>query len=173
MDFRDIPQYMTNKANYHIDVGLKYFNGQIKEFVEQEGLILNPDFQRGHVWNESQQMLFVEHILKGGRQGRDLYFNKPSWHISAKTDYDDFVCVDGLQRITSIMKFMNNELKAFGFYHNEFTGTIREVTTGMSIYINDLQYKKDVLQWYVEMNSGGTPHTIEEINRVKKMIEEI
>ena len=27
--------------------------------------------------------------------------------------YKDFVCVDGLQRITSIQRFINNEIKVF------------------------------------------------------------
>ena len=39
--------------------------------------------------------------------------------------------------------------------------------------VNDLKTEKEVLQWYVDMNAGGTPHTSEEINRVKKMIEKL
>jgi hypothetical protein len=27
-----------------------------------------------------------------------------------------------------------------------------------------------VLQWYLELNSGGTPHTKEELDKVKKML---
>jgi len=41
----------------------------------------------------------------------------------------------------------------------------------MRININDLPTKKDVLQWYVEMNSNGTIHTEDEINRVKELLE--
>ena len=43
----------------------------------------------------------------------------------------------------------------------------------IKVNINDLKSKKEVLQWYVDMNAGGTPHTNEEINRIKKMIEEL
>ena len=68
------------------------------------------------------------------------------------------------------MKFQANELKVFGLYYNEFGGDPREVTTRISIRINDLQYEKDVLQWYIEMNEGGTPHTKEEIQKVKNML---
>ncbi len=39
--------------------------------------------------------------------------------------------------------------------------------------MNDLRTEKEVLQWYVDMNSGGTPHTSEEIERVKRMIEQL
>lgn len=43
----------------------------------------------------------------------------------------------------------------------------------MYLNVNDLKTEKEVLQWYVDVNSGGTPHTNEEIERVKKMIQEI
>ena len=39
--------------------------------------------------------------------------------------------------------------------------------------VNNLQTKKEELQWYVDMNAGGTPHTNAEIERVKKMILEL
>ena len=173
MRFSDIPQLLTNRANYKVDVGLKYFSKTIQQFVDEEGLILNPDFQRGHVWTKEQQERYMEYILKGGTSGKEIFLNKPSCHFKAATDYDDFVCVDGLQRITAIMKFQSNKLKVFGLYYNEFDGEPREITTRISIRINDLQCEKDVLQWYVEMNEGGTPHTKEEIQKVKDMISKL
>lgn len=36
--------------------------------------------------------------------------------------------------------------------------------------VNCLQTRKDMLQWYIDMNSGGTVHSEEEINRVKKLL---
>ncbi len=71
------------------------------------------------------------------------------------------------------MKFRSNDLKVFGLYYDEFEGDPREVTTRISIRINDLQYEKDVLQWYIEMNEGGTPHTKEEIQKVKVMVSKL
>lgn len=173
MKFTDIPQLLTNKANYKVDVGFKYFSKTINQYVEEYGLILNPEFQRGHVWTEEQQEKYIEYVLKGGTSGKEIFFNKPSWHCKAKTEYDDFVCVDGLQRITAIMKFRSNDLKVFGLYYDEFEGDPREVTTRISIRINDLQNEKDVLQWYIEMNEGGTPHTKEEIQKVKDMVSKL
>lgn len=49
MKFTDIPQFLTNRANYNVDVGFKYFSKTIQEYIDEQGLILNPDFQRGHV----------------------------------------------------------------------------------------------------------------------------
>ena len=113
MKFADIPQFLTNKANYHVDVGFKYLDSTIQNYIKEYGLILDPPFQRGHVWTQAQQEAYVIHLLRGGLSGKDLYFNCPSWHGKALTDYDEFVCVDGLQRITAIRKFIQNKLKNF------------------------------------------------------------
>lgn len=84
LKFIDIPKFLTNRANYKIDVGFKYFADTIKNFVEEDGLILNPEFQRGHVWTEKQQSAYIEYVLKEGTSGKDIYFNKPSWHCKAQ-----------------------------------------------------------------------------------------
>ena len=41
--------------------------------------------------------------------------------------------------------------------------TVRVVT-------NDLQTREEVLQWYLELNSTGTPHTKKELDRVKALL---
>lgn len=43
----------------------------------------------------------------------------------------------------------------------------------MILNVNDLKSEKEVLQWYVDMNAGGTPHTSKEIERVKEMMKKL
>lgn len=38
--------------------------------------------------------------------------------------------------------------------------------------INNLQTRKDIIKWYIDYNSAGTYHSKEEIERVKKLLEE-
>lgn len=102
MRFRDIPQFISD-GSYQVNMSWEYLIEWLDQRVKEEGLQLNPDFQRGHVWTEEQQIKFLEFILQGGKTGRTLYFNDPYWHsVRPKTGYADFVCVDGLQRITAI-----------------------------------------------------------------------
>ena len=42
------------------------------------GLQLNPEFQRGHVWTEEQQIAWVEYYLRGGKSGNTIYLNNHS-----------------------------------------------------------------------------------------------
>lgn len=141
------------------------------------GLILESEFQRGHVWTKEQQIAYIEYFLKGGMSGRDLYFNHPDWYHKSERNYHDYVCVDGLQRITAVRKFMNNEIPAFGVYRKDFEDdfyfTFDIMRHSFNYHVNDLKTKEEVLQWYIEMNEGGTPHTKAEIDKVKSMISGI
>ena len=41
------------------------------------------------------------------------------------------------------------------------------------IHVNNLQTHADVVRWYLEMNTGGTPHTDDEITRVRKLLKKL
>ena len=55
--FKDIPQ-LTRIGNYQVNMPLRYIPDAIKKWQEDEwyNLQLNPNFQRGHVWTEEQQI---------------------------------------------------------------------------------------------------------------------
>lgn len=172
MKFSDIPQF-TRVGQWECSYSIPNFVRQIEEFEKEEGLEMNPDFQRGHIWTGEQQIKYVEFILRGGKTGRVIYLNNPTWRTYDNKPTDiGFVCVDGLQRTTALRRFVKNEIKVFGYYFNEFEGNPR-IVQDVRININDLKTRKEVLQWYLEMNEGGTPHTEEELNKVKKLLNQI
>lgn len=53
--FKDIPQF-THSGYYQVNYSLMSLVKYIEEEVNEAGLQLNPEFQRGHVWNEEQQI---------------------------------------------------------------------------------------------------------------------
>jgi len=168
--FDDIPQY--SQANYHVNSSWKYLENALQDYVKNYGLEIMPDFQRSHVWSEEQQRRYVEYRLRNGMSGRDIYFNCSGFMHKLKKD---MVLVDGLQRITAVRKFMANELAIFGgHYLDELGGhfPVLDSRTDFVFHINDLPSRRDVLQWYIDLNEGGTIHTSEEIEKVKKMLEE-
>lgn len=70
-------------------------------------------------------------------------------------------------------RFIHNEIKVFGSYYREFIDRIKVLPATMILNVNNLKTEREVLQWYVDMNAGGTPHTNEEIERVKKLLSEL
>lgn len=170
MKFKDIPQF-TRSGSWECDFSLNSVIKQIEEWDSEFGVIMNPDFQRGNVWIEEQQILYIEFLLKGGKTARVLYFNNPNWNRYI-TGNDNMVCVDGLQRYTAIKRFINNEIKVFGYYFNEYEDSPRIMQNTIKINVNDLQTRKEVLRWYIDFNTGGTVHSKEEIDRVRKLLEQ-
>lgn len=176
MDLSTIRKFVT--PIYCVNSDLCY----LPTWLEKNNVILNPDFQRGHVWNDIQQIRYVEYLLRNGQSGRDIYFNHPGWMGNWK---GDMVCVDGLQRITAALKFAQNKLAVFGGYFlNDLKVSELKLESPtdikrailhkfrFNIHVHDLQTEAEVIQWYLDFNSGGTPHTQEELDRVRKLLEE-
>lgn len=170
MRFSDIEQFIRS-GSYEIDVSLDHLQRTLGSWKEDYGLELNPDFQRGHVWTEDQQIAYVEFLLKGGVTAKVIYFNSPAFGgYKKKGDLDDTIlCVDGLQRLTACLRFLKNEIKVFNHYFKEFEGSPRTMQ-GLKFNVNCLQNRADVLKWYIQFNEGGTVHTKEEIDRVKELL---
>jgi hypothetical protein len=161
---------LTRGGPWECDYDLRGVLRFVDEQIEELGLDLDPDFQRGHIWTEKQQALWLQHHLRGGKSGRVIYFNFPGWSSSYK---GDFVLVDGRQRLEAIRAFLENEIKVFNAYYNEYTDHVflRGMNT-MRLNINNLPTRAAVLQWYVEMNAGGTPHSDKEIARVLALYDD-
>lgn len=171
MKYSDIPQF-TRSGTYQVNIPLEYVKREIDSFINEDDLQLNPDFQRGHVWTKKQQIAFIEFLLRGGKSSKVIYFNCPNWLGNrSRGQYNDFVVVDGLQRLTAVLAFINDEIPAFGIYHKDYEGRV-PLGIDLIFNVNNLETKAEVLQWYIEINSGGTPHTNKEIERVKTLLEE-
>ena len=169
MNFNDIPS-LTKYAGYKCDVSWTYLLEYLDRALNEDGLDLLPDFQRGHVWTEAQQVAYVEYALRDGAMtGFDLYFNCPGWNRGQRNG--PYVIVDGLQRLTAATKFMRNELCAYGLLYREFEGKLGICHPMFHWHINDLPKRHQVLKWYLEFNSGGTPHSQTELDRVQKLFE--
>ena len=140
---------------------------------------LDPEFQRDHVWSVKQQRAFVEYARRGGQESLGVIFNlqarqpkgfKGNW-------IPRYTCIDGKQRLTAIHAFMTNKLKVFGgvtlddlvrnsghpFPWSDYRIT---VTTVQMPY-------DDMLRFYLELNSNGTPHSDAEITKVRCMLAKI
>lgn len=87
-----------------IRVDTKTFSiGQMNDLIERGDVDLSPDFQRGFVWND---------ITKKSRLIESLLLRIPIPVFYFAQDEDGlFQVVDGVQRLTVINSFMNNEFK--------------------------------------------------------------
>ena len=166
--FQNIPQFPH--ANYSIDVDWRYLEEQIEHATKDDGLDLNPDFQRAHVWTGKQQREYVEYVLMGGECSKVLTFNCPGWQYSL-SKCGPYVLVDGKQRLEAVRAFLRGSLSVFGYRFHEYTGHLR-MFHSFKWQVCELETRAELLQLYLNINAGGTPHTKAELDKVRKMLRQ-
>lgn len=164
-------------TTYTCDTEWRSIQRTFDRYAEDYGMVdLNPDFQRGHVWTEQQQLHYIENALRGivPAPAFVIQLNCPNW------DTDDYIgdlpkgfqCIDGLQRLTAVQKFINGEIKPFGLTipDLEYSSFSIKSMYRFRVEVFSFQNKSELLQHYIDINSGGTPHSAEEIERVKNLL---
>ena len=140
---------------------------QVVDMVGDRDLDLAPDFQRGYVWKESQRGSLIESLLLG--------IPLPSFYFNEDPD-GRMQVVDGVQRLTTITKFVTGEsfeLRELTYLHDlegrafaQLDGVFRRRLLGSQFvaHVIDPQtpyrVKFDIFR---RLNTGGTPLSAQEI----------
>lgn len=142
------------------------------------GMDLNPDFQRGHVWTEIQQQRFIEAALRGtlGTSALSIQFNCPNWeneHYCGDLPRG-FQCIDGLQRITAVSRFIQGHVLPFGLSVADLDLSKFQIKNNYAFRLEVFAFeqKAKVIEHYLGLKDGGTPHSEEEIARVRNLLAE-
>lgn len=120
----------------------------IRDWNKNKRLELRPDFQRNEVWSRAAQIMLIDTILKG--------IPIPKVYIkSIMKDGNTYrVVIDGQQRLTAILKFVQNELALKKPYCGEFVNKKFEELPD--------EIKNAVLRYKIDINEIFNP-TDEEI----------
>ena len=78
---------------------------RVCEDIESEEILLQPDFQRGEVWNSAKKKLLVDTILRK--------WHIPPVHVVVMAD-GSYEVLDGQQRLTAIRDFVDNRFAIDG-----------------------------------------------------------
>lgn len=107
------------------------------------------------------------------RQRARLFLNHDRY-VSRSRHFVDLSKISALKAVRAIRRMVkeegHDEIHVFGSLHSEFTDRLRIHRT-MRMHVNDLPTRAAVLQWYLEFNAGGTPHTDAELNRVQALLD--
>ena len=161
--YRDIPQ--IPRANHSTTVDWSELPRTLAK--ADPSLVLEPDYQRGHVWSEAQQTAFVEYGLMGGEAGMVITTNCPGWMADFRGPYE---LVDGLQRVTAVLRFLRGEIPAFGRKADQYTGRMPRGPC-FQWRVMTLPDRASVLKQYLLLNAGGIAHSAAEIVRVRALLD--
>lgn len=165
-------------VDWHVGLLEKTLADLERDMLDGNGSFeLEPDFQRGHVWTGAQRVAFVESLIRKTAPAR-LLFNCPGWSRSTDGSGDiadnTFQCIDGLQRLTAVRKFMAGEFTVFGGYS---VAALKGSPFDLSRYrlqmaVYEFNTRAELLQFYLDLNAGGTVHALAELERVRGLLEQ-
>lgn len=153
---------------------------EIYQKIRNGDLILDPDYQRNEVWHISKQISFIESLFMEIMIPPIYVVEIPGIDILEGKRYE---VVDGKQRLTTIKKFINNELKLdkkyLEYYSDLYDGkNFREIYDKYGEKVN--QVLSSILDIYVitsnspaetkydifaRLNKGAEPLKVNEIRK--------
>lgn len=109
----------------------------VREWNETQRLELRPSFQRNEVWTRAAQVMLIDTILRG--------IPIPKIYIKSivKDEKTYRIVIDGQQRLTAILKFINDELILDKPYKGEFIGK-KFSELPKDIHDDFIRYKIDI-----------------------------
>jgi len=106
---------------------------QVHRDINKGKIDLNPDFQRNFVWDDTRKSRLIESML--------LKIPLPAFYF-AEDNLGNFQVVDGLQRLTVINQFLNNEFKLKNLeYLEDLDGKYYSVDVAKGIKKNQTLYE--------------------------------
>lgn len=127
-----------------------------------------PPFQRPPVWNQRQQVKFMESLILGLPVGTYTY--SQSYGLPT-----DGWLIDGQQRMNAIKEYLDNQFKVFGYYYRDLGIVDIRRFEGMSFpaYVLKDCEEKEMLERYIALNYGGTPHTESDKAKSKRRLRKL
>jgi hypothetical protein len=128
--------------------------------IKREDYIMDPDFQRDFVWSEEKQSKLIESVL--------MRIPLPVFYFAENED-GKHVVVDGLQRITTFVRFVDNKFKLILPESPDLNGkrfadlpvklTNRIEDCNLTLYLIDAKVGEQIRLDIFERVNGGVPLT--------------
>lgn len=176
-----IENSVFNRERYIVNIEVKSFVRSlmfyIDDTVEEQNQSISglfkkgiPLFQRDNdKWDLSRQISFVENLISGYRPTIQLYTTQD---IFDERGQSRCWILDGLQRITAILKFIDGDFNLFdgqlSFEDAWSEHLIRRAMVNLEIFTFDDDI--EAAQFYVQLNKGIT-HSEKDIQRALDFIK--
>lgn len=165
------------KSKYTTDKGFTIKPCNMNPFVEINGE--KRFYQRAFVWTLEDMQSLVHSIYNRIECGK-IVIRRRGWDwLHSREDANEcywYDVVDGKQRLTTLVKFMNNEFTdKYGNYYSDLSEMAQHKFTNHQLFsYNEMKEDvtdEDVLKQFLSINFAGIPQSVEHINFVESLLK--
>ena len=158
------------------DVRLYFQSSSIESLIFKYyhfGVDMEPEYQRGYVWDESDKELLLDSIFNNIDIGKFVFIS-----VSDERRHEigkEYEILDGKQRLSTLIQFYENKLQYKGKYYNELSWKDRQVFKGHAVTYADVKDcdKKDILKYFLMLNRTGKVMDRKHLENVEKLLQEV
>jgi hypothetical protein len=147
----------------------------IRQYLNKYGLDLDPDYQRGHVWDIDQKVNLIDSIFKNIDIGKFAVIKRP-WGPDGNRPLTRklYEVLDGKQRITTIVDYYLGRFQYKGKYYNELGYRDQRHFTYFSVSYAESDYltQEQKYRYFLKLNTTGTPVDPAHMDRVAGLLAE-
>jgi hypothetical protein len=167
------------KDKCHIDIGedlrLNFMQQSVESlvgsYVIRFGVDFNPSYQRGLVWSNKDEEKLIESIFNRVDIGKFVFI-----HLGYSNDIM-YEVLDGKQRLTALYRYYTDEFKYNGYYYSELPLKYKYIfgNTALAVAITNKEglKEKDILNYFLKLNTTGKPMDVEHLKKIKDRYENI
>jgi uncharacterized protein with ParB-like and HNH nuclease domain len=143
---KEVRRLITGNFNFSVDTWYDVA-------TEAKSLNMNPPYQRGLVWDLSHKQKLIDSIISGIGVPAVLLRELPL------TEEYHYEMVDGKQRISTIVEFMEDKFPYNGLKYSEADDLSRKVFRSACIGASVVHCtNEEAVELYNRVNFGGVPH---------------
>lgn len=151
------------------DLRLNFSSRSLEDIFSKKyyyGLDLDPEYQRGYVWNNEDEVALIDSIFNNCDIGKFVFINK---------DCDDNFCyeiLDGKQRVNTILRFFEGRFAYKGYLFNDLSKLDRYKFKNFNISIAEIRNASQemIYQYFLKANKTGKVMDKEHLEKVENLL---
>jgi uncharacterized protein with ParB-like and HNH nuclease domain len=159
---------LFNKDSLDIDFSTMTIQSLIHYFYHF-GIDMEPEYQRGLVWNDTQKTYLIDSIFNDIDIGKFVLIK-----LEFEENRESYEILDGKQRLSTIIDFIEDKFKINGYFFSELSKSDKRSFFNKRISIgfsDERNFDKDkVIEYFIRLNVSGTPIEKEFLDNLKKSL---
>lgn len=163
---------VLNKRQENLNSNVHFSNRSLRDLLSKYyyfGINLDPAYQKGLVWSEADKVHLIDSIFNGIEIGKFAFI-----HLDFETGKPSYEILDGKQRLTTIIEFIEDRFKYKGLCFSELSQSDKRYFEDYNITVGESRgqlTEAEKMRYFLRLNIGGIPQSEEHLKKVAKLLE--